>query len=71
MNIPKTVVKRTQILNWYQIEVREMVKITYPDITLESEEEDKLLIEDIKENLKRGSNKELIKEGLRLVEKLS
>jgi len=71
LNIPKTVVKRTQILNWYQIEVREMVKITYPDITLESEEEDKLLIEDIKENLKRGSNKELIKEGLRLVEKLS
>jgi hypothetical protein len=48
-----------------------MVKITYPDITLESEEEDKLLIEDIKENIKKGSNKELIKDALRLFEKLS
>jgi len=48
-----------------------MVKITYPKVTLESEEEDKLLIEDIKENLKKGSKKELIKDALRLYEKLS
>jgi len=48
-----------------------MVKIAYTEVILESEEEDKLLIEDIKENLKRGSNKELIKDVLRLYEKLS
>jgi len=48
-----------------------MVKITYTEVTLESEEEDKLLIEDIKENIKKGSNKELIKDALRLFEKLS
>ena len=48
-----------------------MAKITYTEVTLESKEEDKLLIEDIKENLRRGSNKELIKDALRLYEKLS
>jgi len=47
-----------------------MVKIIHADVILESEKEDRQLIEDIKENLKRGSNKELIKECFNSTKKL-
>ena len=47
-----------------------MVKIIRGNVILESEEEDRQLIEEIKDNLKRGSNKELIKDCFNLTKKL-
>ena len=47
-----------------------MAKIIHEEVILESEEEDKRLIEDIEDNLKRSSNKELIKECFYLTKKL-
>ncbi|BDC17439.1 hypothetical protein [Acidianus sp. HS-5] len=48
-----------------------MAKVTYNEVILENEEEDEQLVKDIKENLKKGSNKELVKEALKLYRSLS
>jgi len=47
-----------------------MVKIIHGEVKLESDGEDKQLIEDVMENLKKGSNKELIKECFNSTKKL-